>query len=115
MLLKYIAPDAANAADESIRSRRDATRLQAYRRMQTHSTDTLDIDFLRLIAPACGRLSGTLKICHVRYRAINGLGSIPDRGVSHCRVRAIRTARRRGLPLRDPMLEIDPVARRHAK
>src|SRR5437899_10663205 len=39
----------------------------------------------------------------------------PGRGVSDCRDPDISAARNRGLPGRNTVLEIDPVARRHAE
>ena len=75
--------------DESIRLRRDASHLQAYRRIQTHSTTELNRDIMRFIAPRDRRPPRTLKFRHVRYRATEG-SRRPDRSASACRVRYIR-------------------------
>src|SRR3981189_3746596 len=60
--------------DDSIRLRPDASHLQAYRRIQMHSTTELNRDIMRFIAPRDRLLPRALKFRHVRYRAIDGSG-----------------------------------------
>ena len=98
------------------------TRAYALGRMQAIRThigvrDAQDCELkcsiLGLIGTRRSRLPGLLKVRHVRYRAIRRPWPADD-SVSHCRVCDIRTAFDRLLG-GNAMLEIDPVARRHAQ
>ena len=111
----------ANACDESIRRRWDASHPQAWGLFK-HNVAELNSDIFGAKLPGSSPAVGTLKFSHVRYRAI----AASRRSVSDCRGWEMAAA---GIPVAvisvlfggrgmlggDAMLEIDPVARRHAE